>query len=40
MVLLIDRRPRPALGFLRANAPVFIAFFDVFGLALLLVGVA
>jgi len=35
---LIDRCPRPAFGFLFANTPRFITFFDVLSLALLLAG--
>jgi hypothetical protein len=37
---LVDRCPRPALRFLFGNAPVFVAFGNMIGLAYLLAGVA
>jgi hypothetical protein len=36
----IDSGPRAALGFLGPHAPVFVAFLNVFGLALLFAAVA
>src|SRR5437762_13620779 len=38
-VVLVDRRPGPPLGLLLGDAALFVAFGDVVGLALLLVGV-
>src|SRR6266566_6235500 len=38
--LLVDRRPGTPLGFLLGDAAILLALFDMFGLALLLVGVA
>jgi hypothetical protein len=35
-VLLVDRRPRAAFGFLLGNAALFITFFDMLGFAVLL----
>jgi hypothetical protein len=37
---LVDRRPGAAFGLLLGDAAVLIAFLDMFGLALLFVGVA
>jgi hypothetical protein len=37
---LVDRGPSPTLGFLFAQPPLLVTFFDVFGLALLLVRIA
>lgn len=39
-VLLVDGRPCAFLGFFPGNAIVAVAFLDVLGLALLLVGVS
>jgi hypothetical protein len=38
--LAVDRRPRAPFGFLLADAALLVAFLDVLGLALLLVGVS
>src|SRR5690606_37870091 len=38
-ILLVDRRPCAALGLLVRHPALFVAFLDVLGLALLLVGV-
>ena len=37
--LLVHRRPGTAFGFVGGYATILVALFDVFGLALLLVGV-
>src|SRR5690606_19815496 len=37
---LVHRGPGAALRFLAADAAILVAFFDMFGLALLLVGIA
>ena len=38
--LLIDRCPSPSFGLFMADTTVFVAFFDMFGFALLLISVA
>src|SRR6185295_18800967 len=39
LVLLVDRRPGPAFGFLLGNAALLVTLLDMVGLALLLGGI-